>query len=385
MMMKQFEEVFLEILKAGMWGVRPQVPEEFDDWGSVVRLARSQSVLGIVGDVLLSDAVLSQRIPIELKDKVKKFVMANMVTHSLLNNTLVKVVSALRDNGVESVLLKGQGIARNYPRPELRQCGDIDLYVGLVNGVKVHDILSPIAVKIDGKEYIDVGKHYHVTMPGGVEVEVHRLTDLIVSTKKKMIYQTASDKGTSTGLVTYDFAGTPVNTPADDFNAFFIFNHLFHHFLTSGIGLRQFCDWMMFLHVNHGRLDLEYLGKLLNDMDLMKPWKTFGCVLVKLLGLPEEEFPFYDKSNEDKVGKIIRRVLDEGNFGKERSIYKNRGTNYLLNKTRSLWGHMSKASALLFLFPNQTLIQFRDTLAKGFSAVWTDFRIKISRLLRRNA
>ena len=28
--MKQFEAVFLEILKAGMWGVRPQVPEGFD-------------------------------------------------------------------------------------------------------------------------------------------------------------------------------------------------------------------------------------------------------------------------------------------------------------------------------------------------------------------
>ena len=57
--MKQFEAVFLEILKTGMWGVRPQVPEGFDEWVSVVRLAKSQSVLGVVGNVLLSDADLS--------------------------------------------------------------------------------------------------------------------------------------------------------------------------------------------------------------------------------------------------------------------------------------------------------------------------------------
>ena len=383
--MKQFEEVFLEILKAGMWGVRPQVPEGFDEWVSVVRLAKSQSVLGIVGNGLLSDAELSQRVPKDLRDKVKKFVMSSMMTHNLLNGTLVKVVSTLRDNGVESVLLKGQGLARNYPQPELRQCGDIDLYVGLEKGERVREILAPIAEKVDEAERVNVGKHYHVTMPGGVEVEVHRLTDLIVSPKRNVIYQAASDKGTSTGLVTYDFGGTAVNTPADDFNAFFIFNHLFHHFLTSGIGLRQFCDWMMFLHARKGRLDLEYLGKLLSDMDMMKPWKAFGCVLVKLLGMPEEEFPFYDRRQENKVGKIIRRVLDEGNFGKERSIYKNRGTNYLLNKTRSLCGHMSKAAALLFLFPDQTFAQFGNTLAVGFSAVWTDFRIKVSGLFRRNA
>ena len=376
--MKQFEAVFLEILKAGMWGVRPQVPEGFDEWVSVVRLAKSQSVLGVVGNVLLSDADLSQRVPKELKDKVRKFVMSSMLTHNLLNGTLVKVVSVLRENGVESVLLKGQGLARNYPQPELRQCGDIDLYVGLDNAAKAYDILSPVAAKVDERERIDKGKHYHVTMPGGVEVEVHRLTDLIVSSKRYLIYQAASDKGTSTGLVTYDFGGTAVNTPADDFNAFFIFNHLFHHFLTSGIGLRQFCDWMMFLHARKGRLDLEYLGKLLSDMDMMKPWKAFGCVLVELLGMPEEEFPFYDSSQKGKVKKIVRRVLDEGNFGKERSIYKNRGTNYLLNKTRSLWGHLSKTSALLFLFPKPTMIQFGNTLANGFSAVWTDFRLKFS-------
>ena len=383
--MKQFEAVFLEILKAGMWGVRPQVPEGFDEWVSVVRLAKSQSVLGIVGNGLLSDAELSQRVPKDLRDKVKKFVMSSMMTHNLLNGTLVKVVSTLRDNGVESVLLKGQGLARNYPQPELRQCGDIDLYVGLEKGERVREILAPIAEKVDEAERVNVGKHYHVTMPGGVEVEVHRLTDLIVSPKRNVIYQAASDKGTSASLVIYDFGGTAVNTPADDFNAFFIFNHLFHHFLTSGIGLRQFCDWMMFLHARKGRLDLEYLGKLLSDMDMMKPWKAFGCVLVKLLGMTEDEFPFYDRRQENKVGKIIRRVLDEGNFGKERSIYKNRGTNYLLNKTRSLCGHISKTSALLFLFPSQTLTQFGNTLATGFSAVWTDFRIKVSGLFRRNA
>lgn len=376
--MKLYETVFLELLKAGMWGRKPHVPQGFAEWTKVVMSAKSQSVLGVVAQVMLSDEDVLSHLPQDMKARLKKFLMNNLLTHNLLNNTLIKVVSTLREGGVESVLLKGQGLVRNYPQPELRQCGDIDLYVGLENAEKAHDLLSPIAEKVDAKATIDHYKHYHVIMPGGVEVEVHRYTDNHLTKKLEETYQAASDKGTSTGLVTYDFGGTAVNTPADDFNAFFIFNHLFHHFLTSGIGLRQFCDWMMFLHARKGRLDLEYLGKLLSDMDMMKPWKAFGCVLVELLGMPEEEFPFYDSSQKGKVGKIVRRVLDEGNFGKERSIYKNRGTNYILNKTRSLWGHLSKTSALLFLFPSQTLTQFGNTLANGFSAVWTDFRLKFS-------
>ena len=375
--MKLYEDVFLELLRAGMWGLKLQVPQGFAEWGSVVRLAKSQSVLGVVGQVMLSDEDVAASVPQELKAKVKKFVMNNVLTHTLLNNTLIKVVSTLREGGVESVLLKGQGLARNYPQPELRQCGDIDLYVGLNNGERTHDLLAPLAVKIDGKEHLNIGKHYHVTMPGGVEIEVHRYTDNHLTKKLEETYQAASDKGTSEGLVTYDFAGTPVNTPSDDFNAFFIFNHLFHHFLTSGIGLRQFCDWMMFLHTRKGKINIDYLHELLIDMDLLVPWQAFGCVLVDELGMPEDEFPFFDRRLDGKVDKIMRRVLNEGNFGRERAIVKNRGTNYLLNKTRSFFGHMFKTLALISIFPKPVWHQYKNTIIRGFGVVWADLKIKL--------
>ena len=377
--MKLYETVFLELLKAGMWGRNPQVPQGFAEWTKVVMLAKSQSVLGVVAQVMLSDEDVASQLPQDMKARLKKFLMNNLLTHNLLNNTLIKVVSTLREGGVESVLLKGQGLARNYPQPELRQCGDIDLYVGLENGERVHDLLSPIAEKVDGKEYITVGKHYHVTMPGGVEVEVHRYTDNHLTKKLEETYQAASAKGTTEGLVVYDFAGTPINTPSDEFNAFFVFNHLFHHFLTSGIGLRQFCDWMMFLHTRKGKLDLEYLRKLLIDMDMLMPWQAFGCVLVDKLGMPEDEFPFFDRAQDVKTDKILCRVLKEGNFGKERGVYKNRGTNYLLNKTRSFFGHIAKSAGLISIFPKQVWLQYKNTIAVGFNVVWTDFKIRLSR------
>ena len=377
--MKLYETVFLELLKAGMWGRKPHVPQGFAEWTKVVMSAKSQSVLGVVAQVMLSDEDVSSHLPQDMKARLKMFLMNNILTHNLLNNTLIKVVSTLREGGVESVLLKGQGLARNYPQPELRQCGDIDLYVGLENGERVHDLLSPIAEKIDGKEYLTVGKHYHVTMPGGVEVEVHRYTDNHLTKKLEETYQAASAKGTTEGLVVYDFAGTPVNTPSDEFNAFFVFNHLFHHFLTSGIGLRQFCDWMMFLHARKGKLDLDYLRKLLIDMDMLMPWQAFGCVLVDKLGMPEDEFPFFDRAQEGKTDKILSRVLKEGNFGKERGVYKNRGTNYLLNKTRSFFGHIAKSAGLVTIFPKQVCRQYMNTIAVGFNVVWTDFKIRLSR------
>ena len=135
---------------------------------------------------------------------------------------------------------------------------------------------------------------------------------------------------------------------------------------------------MMFLHTRKGKLDLEYLRKLLIDMDMLMPWQAFGCVLVDKLDLPEDEFPFFDRAQEDKVEKIIRRVLNEGNFGRERSVFKNRGTNYLLNKTRSFFGHIGKSADLVTIFPKQVWHQYKSTIVGGFKVVFVDLKIKMS-------
>jgi hypothetical protein len=127
--MKQYEEVFFSVVRAALWKTHVEVPEGFADWSKVLKLAKAQTLTGLVADVLLGNAEIRAQLPEQAVAKLQGAVRNNMLMHNMLNNTLILVVSKLRENGVESVLLKGQGIARNYPVPELRQCGDIDLYV----------------------------------------------------------------------------------------------------------------------------------------------------------------------------------------------------------------------------------------------------------------
>ena len=371
---KLYQMVFLELLCAGIWERKPNIPQDFIEWEKVLQLAKSQSAYGIVGNVVLMNGEVATRIPPELKKQIKPFLIRNVLSHNLLNSTLTKVVTTLRANGVESVLLKGQGVAQNYPCPELRQCGDIDLYVGYEYAEKVHDLLAPLAVKIDAKDIIHTDKHYHVTMPGGVDVEIHLYTQKHCVRSIDIFYQKVSDKATSQNLSPYFFDGVLVNTPAIDFNAYFIFYHLFHHFLTSGVGLRQFCDWMLFLHTHHLRLDTTYLHEILVGMRQLEDWQAFGCVLVDWLELPEEEFPLFNRKHEIKVEKILQVVLKEGNFGKERSVHKNRSTNYLIYKTQSLMGHLGKALDLATTFPEPIWNQYRSTIIGGFARVWKDLK-----------
>ena len=123
--------------------------------------------------------------------------------------------------------------------------------------------------------------------------------------------------------------------------------------------------------------DKAKLRRILEDMDLMGPWQAFGCVLVEKLGMPAEEFPFYDTRKGRKVRKIVRRILTEGNFGHEREMYKNRsGEGYLKRKCKSLYLHTTRSLDLFFLFPSHVARQYWSGVRTGVSAVWRDLRGK---------
>ena len=366
------QTVFLELLRVSIWGGVARIPDGFKDWGKVFTLAKKQSVLALVAHAVLSDPEISGQLDGGVKARLKSHVVANMGAHRMLDSAVVQLVSALDAAGVPSVLLKGQALARNYPIPELRACGDIDIYAGPENYLRACEVLIPLASWKEEARPEDNVKHYDIRI-GKTPVEIHRYSDVNPSKHYDRVYQSYAREGLAHGLRAVDFAGTAVNTPSDDFNAFYIFNHLWHHFMTSGIGLRQFCDWMMFLHVRKDEIDLVKLRQIIVDMDLMTPWQAFGCVLVDKLGMPEDEFPFYDARKGNKVSKILRHVFEEGNFGKEREMYKDRsGEGYFAGKMKSLYFHFSRSVLLFFIFPSHTLRQFWYTFQVGLRAVWKD-------------
>lgn len=369
--MKQYEKVFFSAVRAALWKTPVEVPEGFSEWGQVMALAKIQTLTGLVGDVLMRTPEIRECLPAGLLAKLKMIPVQNLGSHNLLNSSLMKVVSTLREAGVESVLLKGQGIARYYPVPELRQCGDIDLYVGQENYSRAYDALLPVVSGIDKKSALEVGKHFHAEL-GIVTVEVHRYVSQDSFRKQNEILQRYANEGVTKDLKVFDFGGVPVNTPSDSFNAFFIFYHLWHHFMTGGIGLRQFCDWMMILHACHGSLSVDYLESILTEMRLLKPWKALGCVLVDYLGLPPEEMPLYDSRLSRKSSRVLKRVLREGNFGRQTAYGRKRTRHYIYEKLYSLMCHISRYCGLFFLFPGIALREFGNTFRTGIVQVLND-------------
>lgn len=142
--MNKSQNQFLELLKAGLWGVAPNLDNfrsERIDWRSIYRISNAQAVTVVVYDGI-------ETLPEDLWppiEAVHKFAMARIKTtqmHELLNSTLAQIVTALESEGVHSVLLKGQGVAQNYRNPVRRACGNLDIYTGDTGYKRAFEIIG---------------------------------------------------------------------------------------------------------------------------------------------------------------------------------------------------------------------------------------------------
>lgn len=362
-------EAYLALLRAALWGDRLAGidPASIDGQHltEIMRLAESQTTRGLVYDYLLRGGF---PVPEEISAQMQRLLYQILNTHRKLDAVLARIISALQEAGIPCVLLKGQGVASHYPNPLLRECGDIDLFIGPERLEDAVRTLSPLADKTDDKLS---GKHWQLWI-GGTEIELH-LYSMVPETRRLTRYfRTIEADGLSIGLVPLNFGGVSVYTPADTFNAFYLFYHAWHHFAGKGIGFRHLCDWVRLLHVRRESIDRTRLLEMLKGMQLLGPWRLFGCIAVHDLGLPETDFPFYDESSLPKSRRVLNLILSAGNFGRGAQHTRPRPKGYLAGKLFSLGGHFHRFLQVLSIAPADAFRTFHALFIGGIRRVFQD-------------
>ncbi|MBR1436820.1 MAG: nucleotidyltransferase family protein [Bacteroidales bacterium] len=361
----QTVETYFNIVRNALWGTPlGEIPSLYD----VLKLAEVQRTRGLV-----YQSLLDCKFPIEEKvfSVFDDFLLRTAYTHGIQDQVMVKAVTALRSAGIEPVLLKGEGNSRNYPNNLLRECGDIDLYVGEKNYEAACRAMRELASSKDVEDSSSTDKHYHIKV-GAITVEIHRFTHIFDVASLNPIYQKYSAEGTSTGLVPIDVEKIKVNTPEPTFNAFFVFIHAWHHFLSEGLGMRHMCDWVTLLHNRRDLIDKKKLSDMVLSLGMEIPWKVFAYIAVEKLGLPKEDVPLYDPSVADKAEATLSIILEEGNFGTERKKGKKRSANYYIGKAQSLLSYIRRDARIAKIFPGETGHHFFFVLVRGFRQVWLD-------------
>ena len=362
--MRPAEQHYFTLMRAALWGQ----PVEFDgdpDWEGIMRIARHHATETLVADVAscLGKGLLP---PASMLQEMKTAMRYNFINQLELKQILISVVKALRSVGIEPVLLKGFGLARLYPNPDLRQFGDIDLYVGIDQFHEACTVLRSLPGCYNWGEEVEVGRHYNIEF-GHHPLEVHRVSADVVDPEELVSYTGIENEGLKQHPQHVDLNGFDLVVPSREFVVFFTFFHAWHHFITSGVGWRQLSDVTMALHAYRGQLDEAKLLTWLTAMHLLEPWQTFGWLMVEYLGLSKDEMPFYDATCRRKAGRLYTRVMAEGNFRRPNHFKRRKPKGRVAHKTHSFFSIFFDFFQLVFIFPNSAWRNLKTALKASFS------------------
>ncbi len=304
------------------------------NWQVLTRQARVHGVEPLVYDAALR-LPDEQRPDKALATQMKQVCLYQMQQQTLWLPRIKAAVEALRKADIEPVLLKGFGLADLYPKPYLRSWGDADIWVGIKNyhaGCKALREAFPEAIHHD-EEYEEL-KHYGIVFPDGNAIELHRVAMDFPTPEEDAYWQTLEVPAMS-GRIQYSVFSILkseiseyryaldglILTPSEPFNILFCFLHMWEHFCSSGMPLKQVLDIALIVKRDYLPLSDEqrkiyddYLRANLRRLHVQEAWQLVARVVDYVTGV---QMPLRDKDvriqkSDVRNQRFLERVLQEG-------------------------------------------------------------------------
>lgn len=288
------ETVLLGLLRRALFG-QPFVIETTEvDWAQLYQEARAHTV-----QLLLYDAMTGQELdsmPLSLANMWRSDALQILQRNLLLLREQENILNILRKSNIPVTVFKGSACADNYPRPEMRCFGDIDLLVSKANIHLAQQLLKeqgytkrkeacPWHVALQRDKYV-VELHFAVSgIPDGVVGE--RLVQYLQSLPQLDICQ----------------------------QAVALLLHKLNHLRKDGLGLRQLCDWALFVQKWIDEESWTQLKPRLESFGLLHFAKVITRLCVEYLSLPEQAASWCMDADQILTADLLHDILQTGNFG----------------------------------------------------------------------
>ncbi len=201
-------------------------------------------------------------------------------------NAISEISAFYASHDIKMMLLKGWGLSLNYPHPNHRPTGDMDIWLygnqtkgdeSLESEKGIHPIKS---------------SHHTVFTFNGVEVENH-ITFIETDCHKpdgseELLLKYAT---TEPALEVAGMNGNKILLPSVNFNAYFLLRHSSAHFATENITLRHLLDWAFFVEKYHKDIDWDTLYANANAKNIHIFLDCQNAICVDKFGFPQNHFP----------------------------------------------------------------------------------------------
>ena len=286
------------------------------DWAGILETARKQTVCGLVyrGVALLPEEVqVPDSIVFPLITEADRVIRQSRT----VSRAAEQLVAFFEGRSLHPLILKGPSVAVLYPKPELRESGDIDVFFTEKEfGKAVHAIRERLT-KMPGPAGNDKGTEN--------DAKAARKDGETAGNDAKAadVLRTLPD-----GSIHYDWNGVDIDqhpkyfdldaapdilpeVPSPEATLLMLSAHILKHCMGAGIGLRQLCD--MAIAYQALPYDRERLLACYQATGT-DPWnRLLASFLVRYLGA--EDIPYESPKELPDPAPLLDIVLTGGNFG----------------------------------------------------------------------
>lgn len=310
--MTNSDKTLLNLIKFAVSGYNDDLIINNTDWTDIMSMSNMQAIPSLVVDGLQIYLSVHHECKLfadeTVQEKLKRIQwLGQVLTFEKLyakhEKTMAYLARLYATHGIRMLVLKGYGLSLDWPVPNHRPVGDLDIY----NFGKWNEADSFIAKICDVK--IDEGHEHHTVFKfNGVSVEnhydfintkAHRDAPKIESRLKALADKNCRE---------IEIQGAKIHLPSADFNAIFLMRHMGQHFAGEHLNLRQVLDWGFFVRTHHDGVDWSETIDFLKEIGIYTFFNQINAICVDYLGFSESCFPKIER-DKDLEERILMDIL----------------------------------------------------------------------------
>lgn len=254
--MCDYEQAILEILKAFLNDKQNINISHTIDWDEFNRLVEINSISGIVGYVFQRSNV--DGISAEICKKYEDDFLSTITIATMRDEDMKSLIALLNKNGIDHLLFKGYIIKDLYTVPELRTYGDIDFAIRRESRGRCNALMRK-----NGYRLLDDWEPVYSYQKDNEHYEIH--TELLDSNlNNNYDYQAYfRDFWKHT-----DHADQHSYTLNLEFHLLYLLMHIAKHVYGSGAGIRMYLDIAFYLRAYRDQIDWEHFQQEVHTLKI---------------------------------------------------------------------------------------------------------------------
>lgn len=302
-MSNELYKTFLSLIRLGIGHPVTDLPEAID-WETVHTLASEQGLLAIVLDGAQALTDKGELAEGRSMDKALKKQWIGTVIQNYewkyedYRKRIGQLAKFYNGHGFKLMVVKGYGLSLNYPIPQHRPCGDIDIWA--FGKYKEADEALSRELSIP----VDSAHHHHTTFSfKGYLVENHydfvnvhygHGNDKLEAVFKKLAMDDSAK---------VEIDGQAVCLPSANLHALFVLRHTMLHFASTEMNLRQVLDWGLLIEKHGPEIDWTWFMDALEEYHMTDFFRCLNAICVEDLGFDASVFPdsTFDGSLKNRV------------------------------------------------------------------------------------